>query len=118
MAFIHQLPLSLKVRRGITGRLKTKCLFRQMLQQRQVLPADIIQRKKDWLTLPLAQWLRGEFGTIVAAKINTTSTPLADLINVDFILYLLQEHCTGQRDHSNTIMLAFTLALWLEQFQQ
>jgi asparagine synthase (glutamine-hydrolysing) len=84
VAFAHRLPHQYKYRHG-----QTKYLLKKALED--VVPKDIIYRKKKGFGVPLAQWLKDW-----QEPHNALHVPPLD---ADWVQQKWQEHRTGKADH-------------------
>ncbi len=90
------LPSSLKMYRG-----NGKHFMKKALESR--LPDDVLYRPKMGFAVPLARWFRGPLRERVRSSL--TRGPLLDggWFNPDIVRRIVDQHQTGQADHSNPI---------------
>lgn len=99
--FARRLPSSLKYRRGVT-----KYLLKKAMEQ--VLPRDIVHRRKKGFGIPTADWLR----------VVPQTPPIASIpgMNEDRIRRAWVEHRAGTHDHR--LLLWTWLSLYYSQHPQ
>ncbi len=85
------------------------------------LPRSITDRRKMGFAIPIGEWLRSDFGgmrTLMLDLIGPGATdPFPEAIlglrlRRPRIAAMIQEHDTGQRDHSQRLYMLTTLAIW------
>ena len=80
---------------------------------RRYLPAEIVERRKRGLSVPLGQWLRGPLRDWATERLSGE-----DLRNVgirtDAALALMEEHMQRRGDHARGLWNLIVLSEWLE----
>lgn len=88
----------------------TKYLLRKSMQN--VLPREVLQRKKMGFPVPIGQWFRrGRFIDIKEYLLGSRTTARG-LFNRKYIEKLLNSHNSGQQDHSERLWCLFNLEIW------
>lgn len=82
----------------------------------QYLPPEIINRKKMGFSFPFQEWLKGELGSYVESKFESTRLFKDGWVNGEFARTLLKEHRAGKRDNAPKIWMLFDLARWYDQW--
>jgi len=95
----------LKVKDGVKKYLLKKAVA-------DLLPDEIIHRKKMGFAAPVEQWLKGDFGkraedTILKCELVKNAT-----LNRDYITARFKEHRAGTADHALHIWTLFNLCAW------
>ena len=92
-------------------RLRTKAFLKNYA--RRYLPAEIVERRKHGLSVPLGQWLRGPLRDWATERLSGE-----DLRNVgirtDAALALMEEHMQRRGDHARGLWNLIVLSEWLE----
>ena len=92
-------------------RLRTKAFLKNYA--RRYLPAEIVERRKRGLSVPLGQWLRGPLRDWATERLSGE-----DLRNVgirtDAALALMEEHMQRRGDHARGLWNLIVLSEWLE----
>jgi asparagine synthase (glutamine-hydrolysing) len=104
MELIAHMPSSLKLNRG-----RGKYIFKQALQR--VLPAEVLNRRKQGFAVPVAEWLRGELKEFAYETIFRSGDGLLS------DLYLRQcwnAHQRGERDWSGFLWAVLMFRSWQE----
>ncbi len=117
--FIASLPISQKVRGTKLDFLLSRADSKYLLKNRlapQVLPLEIINRKKGGFTPPLEGWLRETVCSIPVERIFCRSILTGGVFNIDCIKRILAEHGRGQRDWSTIIFMLLCVDLWTRMF--
>jgi asparagine synthase (glutamine-hydrolysing) len=86
---------------------------------RTLLPAKLVDRPKQGFSIPLAAWLRTNFGGLGDLMTQTLTQPdpfpqnvLGIEIDRRFVGKLVHEHLHLGRDHSQKLYMLLSLALW------
>ncbi len=103
--FTQSLPQSLKVKGGIKKHLLKKAVA-------DLLPDEIINRKKMGFAAPVEQWLKGEFGNRAEAIILNSELVTNKTLNRSYIENRFKEHRAGSADHALHIWTLFNLCAW------
>jgi asparagine synthase (glutamine-hydrolysing) len=107
--FATRVPDKLKIR-GYGG----KYLVKQALGQ--LLPPEILSRKKMGFPVPLCSWLRRGYDRVFRHILLSERTRDRNLFNETFICRLLAEHCRGTRDHTEALWTLLNFELWARIF--
>jgi asparagine synthase (glutamine-hydrolysing) len=99
--FVARLPIVLKLS-GFT----TKYLLKRAVKN--ILPDDIIQRKKHGFMVPLAAWFKKELKPLVIEQLLDSEAPFDRMV----VEQLLADHCSGKADHSHRIWVLLMYVLW------
>lgn len=103
---VMKMPIGLKLK-GF----ETKSILREAF--RELLPAQITQRKKHGFMIPLGDWFKGGLkGFIHDVLLKQDREGLFDL---SYIERLCDEHLKGFRDHSQKLWLLLVFRLWEER---
>ena len=103
--YTQNIPQSLKVKGGIK-----KNLLKQAVAD--LLPNEIIHRKKMGFTAPVEQWLKGDFGIRAEDTIMNCALVKNKILNKNYITARFKEHRAGQADHALHIWTLFNLCAW------
>lgn len=101
------IPMSLKVK----GK-EAKYLLKKAVED--LIPHNIIYRKKMGFGAPMSQWLKGEFGQHVASSIMNSNLLKRGYFNKDYVKRLSRDHQEGRRDNSLYIWTLFNLTSWYD----
>jgi len=102
MELIARMPSSLKLRNG-TG----KYIFKKALQG--VIPNDILQRRKQGFSIPIAEWFRGELKDYAHDALFERQD---NLLNPVFLKKSWAQHQRGQRDWSALLWCVLMFRAW------
>ncbi len=100
-----RIPGALKMRHG-----QLKWLLREAY--RDVLPAEILDRKKHGFGVPMAKWWSGPLAGLVDDVLLGSKHRWLDPTTVRRIV---EEHRSGTRDHAQRIFLLLQIELWLSR---
>lgn len=103
--FTQSLPQALKVKGGVKKHLLKKAVA-------DLLPDEIINRKKMGFAAPVEQWLRGDFGIRAEATILNSELVENATLNRSYIIKRFKEHRAGSADHALHIWTIFNLCAW------
>jgi asparagine synthase (glutamine-hydrolysing) len=100
---IAGLPAHLKIRGGIG-----KAVFRAAVAE--LVPPEILTRRKRGLDLPLGAWLRGPLRSYVTDVVALEGPP--GLFNEHGIRRYLNEHMSGVQDRGRQLWTVLIVKLW------
>lgn len=107
--FAAQLPDSMKLRGS-----QRKYLLKQVA--RRLLPAEIIDRKKQGFPIPIERWLRKEARPMMQDLLSTETLERRGLFHVSFVERLIREHVSGYTDHSTKLWGLMSVEMWTRKF--
>jgi asparagine synthase (glutamine-hydrolysing) len=107
--FAAAVPDAMKVRRG-TG----KYILKKAVED--LLPGDIVHRKKMGFPTPLRQWLRRPEAERLLAMLTSTDGLVASLVDPRALGELLDRHRRGTEDATDRIWRLLNLQIWGELF--
>lgn len=81
-----------------------------------LLPQDIIYRKKQGFPTPLRDWLLDERAKVLVSYLRDPKGILAEYVNRQFLEDLLQKHSSGQCDATDRIWRLLNLQLWGDMY--
>jgi asparagine synthase (glutamine-hydrolysing) len=106
--FAFGLPASCKLK-GLT----TKWLLKQAAAD--LVPAEVIHRRKKGFAIPLAAWLRGPLRPRVIDVMASSPVWETGLLNRDVFVWWQHEHETGVADWSRALYGLIVLDHWLRK---
>ncbi len=107
--FAARLPDSMKLRGS-----QRKYLLKQVA--RRLLPAEIIDRKKQGFPIPIERWLRKEARPMMQDLLSTETLERRGLFNVSFVEQLIREHVSGYSDNSTKLWGLMSVEMWTRKF--
>jgi asparagine synthase (glutamine-hydrolysing) len=102
-----RIPSDLKLR-GATG----KYILKKALSQ--MLPNEILTRRKQGFAVPLAQWFRGELREL-SGDILLTNDPLG-FVNRSAVTAVWNQHQSGRSDRSTELWAFLMYRMWQNNF--
>ena len=93
---------------------QTKLVLREAL--RDLLPAEILTRRKMGFPVPVGSWLRNSFGAIVDEFVTGPRATARLLFDAAFVRELAAEHRFGHADHGTRLWLLINLEIWQRLF--
>jgi asparagine synthase (glutamine-hydrolysing) len=102
-------PRSLKVEGG-----SGKHVLKRALEE--VLPRDVLYRRKRGFGAPVTDWFRGETGRELESRVMSSSLRRRDFLDYRFVARLFDEHRRGARDHGFHLWALLNLSLWYERW--
>ena len=108
---MFSLPTSYKLR-GFT----TKYLLRRVAVD--ILPREIINKKKQGFGLPLRQWIREGLNSFVQEILSKEKINKIGLFDYSYIHQLINEHSKGIRDNHKKIWALVMFQLWYGTYMQ
>jgi asparagine synthase (glutamine-hydrolysing) len=107
VSFALSLPQRLKINGG-----KTKYILKRAVEG--LLPADVINRRKQGFRVPLPEWLAGDLSAWAEHQLFASPISKLDLFNADYIRNMWRRHRDGVQDHSFDLWCLINLACWYE----
>ena len=105
--FSMDIPMKWKTRGGTA-----KYLLKKAVED--LLPHEIIYRKKMGFGAPMSQWLKGSFGLEVERSILSSQLLNRGFFNRDYIRKLCADHRSGRRECAVHIWTLFNLTAWYD----
>jgi asparagine synthase (glutamine-hydrolysing) len=109
MEYVGSLPSRLKLK----GK-ESKYIFKKMLEDR--LPPNILYRKKQGFSIPLASWLRNEMRGFVEETLFSTQNGLSTFFNPKYIEGMWRSHLSGRQDYAYPLWGIMMFSLWKKKF--
>ena len=103
--FAASVPSNLKCK-GLT----TKYIFKKAVSD--LLPKEIINKKKMGFPVPVAPWLRGELGDMASDILLGAEARKRGYFEIGYIQKLLELHRAGRNDFSRLLWTLITFELW------
>ena len=91
-----------------------KIILKQAFQE--MLPSEILYRKKMGFSVPMADWLRGELREIAETKLFSNNAGISNFFQMNRIRRLWQQHQTHTRDHGTILWSLLMFELWCREF--
>ncbi len=107
--FAATVPSDLKMR-GFRG----KWLLRKALGD--LLPREILYRRKRGFSIPHSRWLRGELRPMLRETLSSARVYQRGLLNRKAVERLMDEHDSGRIDHGLRLWNLLWLELWFRTF--
>jgi asparagine synthase (glutamine-hydrolysing) len=107
--FALALPPQMKVRRG-----SKKHILKEVA--RELLPAEIVDRRKQGFGTPMLEWLRGDFGRHAQDQVRRSSLAERGLLDYTRIDEIFESHRAGRGDWSKHLWNVYTLSAWHDRW--
>jgi len=104
--FVARLPIDVKLR-GFT----TKYILKKMA--REVLPSQIVNRRKQGFVIPLGKWFKRELRGLVEEVVVSGET---SLFEKNYIKDIWQRHLNGREDNGLKIWTLLVFYLWMGRY--
>lgn len=108
LTYVRSLPAELKLR-GLTRKRLLKAAAADLL------PREIINRRKHGFGVPLDRWFREDLASYVASTLGSKHARIRDYLMPAVVDRTLREHATGARDHGDVLWLLLTLEVFLQR---
>ncbi len=109
LEFVAQIPFEYKLRRR-----EKKYIFKRSL--RNMLPHEVLYRKKMGFSVPIAGWFRKELKDFTYSHLLGSESLNRGYFRKEEIKRLLDEHTRGGIDHSFKIWALLWLEIWHRRF--
>jgi asparagine synthase (glutamine-hydrolysing) len=83
-----------------------------------VVPEQILRRRKQGFSIPLAGWLRGPLREVAQTYLSPSALKEVGLFNVEAVQGLLKDHNTLVRNHETKIWTLLTFVMWHRLYVQ
>ncbi len=93
---------------------RTKALLKSAMAP--YLPRELIHRKKMGFGCPIDEWLRNELKPLAYDTLLGQSARERGLLRPDYVRRLLDEHCSGARNHHTRLWALLMLELWFKMW--
>ena len=104
-----RMPGNLKIRNGVR-----KFVLKRAFQGQ--LPGVILDRGKEGFSIPMKNWLRGEWRDLMHELLEDTSLETTGLFRPTGIRALMDEHERGAENHSHLLWSLMVFQLWRQRF--
>jgi asparagine synthase (glutamine-hydrolysing) len=106
---VAALPSRLKVRLW-----QTKAIFREAVKD--LIPAEILTRKKMGFPVPLGRWLREDYWPVVQEFVLGPRAISRGLFDQSALVRMAEEHRSGRARHGDRLWLLVNLEIWQRIF--
>lgn len=103
--YMAKLPTSLKLKGG-----ESKYLLKKLAER--YLPKDILYRRKQGFSMPVAKWTSGDSADFTLDAINQATPFLQEFFDMKMLNKRIDEHVSGRKKHKNFVWNILNLALW------
>lgn len=107
--FMFSLPPALRL-----NNFKSKYILKNTA--RNILPKNIINRRKKGFGIPLAFWINDKLKSLILDVLAKDKIKKEGLFNYRFIEVLLKRHFSNKEDNHKRIWTLFMFELWLEEY--
>ncbi|MGC2697697.1 MAG: asparagine synthase (glutamine-hydrolyzing) [Candidatus Angelobacter sp.] len=109
LEFAIQVPGHMKVRR-----MTTKWITRQAL--RNVLPREVLDKKKMGFNPPLPQWINGELKPVIRQFLSPKAVERRGIFRPETVQTLLRDHEEHRRDNALKIWALLMIEVWQRMY--
>jgi asparagine synthase (glutamine-hydrolysing) len=109
LEFALQVPQKMKVRR-----MTTKWITRQAL--RDVLPEEVLEKKKMGFNPPLPQWINGELKPAIRQLLSPKVVESRGIFRPEAVQKLLRDHEEHRRDNALKIWALLMVEVWQRMY--
>lgn len=93
---------------------QTKAVLREAF--RELVPKEILERKKMGFPVPLGRWFRGAYAPLMQEFVLGKRSIARGLFNPDYVRTLVKEHSSGEFNHSERLWMLMNLEVWQRIF--
>ncbi|TIH15314.1 asparagine synthase (glutamine-hydrolyzing) [Marinifilum sp. JC120] len=103
--YMASLPPRLKLKGG-----ESKYLLKKLAER--YLPKDILYRRKQGFSMPVAKWTSGDSAGFTLEAISQATPFLKQFFDMDALNRRIDEHVSGRKKHKNFVWNILNLSLW------
>ena len=81
----------------------------------ELLPREILGRRKRGFAVPLDSWFRGELGRYLDARLGPADARVRHYLRSEAVDSLVAEHASGRRNRGQALWMLLTLELFLRR---
>ena len=107
--FVMALPEEMKYRSG-----QGKHVLRAAM--RDVLPREVIDRRKQGFGSPMEEWLRGDFGRHARQAVHESALRERNLLDHEVVDDLFAAHARGHGDWSKHLWNLYCVSRWYDRW--
>jgi asparagine synthase (glutamine-hydrolysing) len=107
MELAFSMPGRLKIRNG-----ERKWILKQAM--RDVLPASILNRKKEGFSIPMKNWLRRELQPLMRDLLSRERIARRGLFDPAVVTQLVDAHTDGRENHAHTLFPLMVFERWAD----
>ncbi|MGB2717118.1 MAG: asparagine synthase (glutamine-hydrolyzing) [Vicinamibacterales bacterium] len=107
MELAFSMPGDLKIRGGVR-----KYVLKQALKE--VLPTDILDRRKEGFSIPMKNWLRRELKPLMLELLAPSRLAARGLIEPAEVTRLIEQHCAGHANHAHVLFALMVFERWAD----
>jgi asparagine synthase (glutamine-hydrolysing) len=107
--FASSLPASMKIKGD-----RRKHVLKEVAAT--LLPADILNRRKQGFGVPLGTWFRGNLRELFADTLLSPASLQRGYFQPVFVRQLVDEHVSGKRDHTLRLWQLVVFEKWQQQY--
>jgi len=104
-----QMPPEFKIKQR-----QTKYLLKKLAASR--LPHNCVYRPKEGFSIPIKNWLSGQFKPILDKYTHEKLLRSDGIFNVDTVKHLKQAHFSGKANHSHVLWSMIVFQAWKERW--
>ena len=108
MELAFSMPGHLKIRNG-----ERKWILKQAMSD--VLPASILNRRKEGFSIPMKNWLRRELQPLMRELLSRDRLARRGLFEPAVVAELMDEHTSGKQNHAHTLFPLMVFERWAEE---
>ncbi len=83
---------------------------------RDLLPAEIIDRRKHGFDVPVGEWFKNELREVIEDVCSSETTTRRGLFDPQRVHQVLKDHQDGKRDYNNQLWIFLSLELWQRRY--
>jgi asparagine synthase (glutamine-hydrolysing) len=109
VAFASTLPASLKIKQN-----RRKHVLKEVAAT--LLPAEILNRRKQGFGVPLGVWFRGNLRELFSDTLLSPASLQRGYFQPGFVRQIVNEHLSGKRDHTLRLWQLVVFEKWHQQY--
>lgn len=106
--FANSLDASLKVKKN-----HTKLILKKLLED--YLPKELIYKKKQGFSFPIADWLRHELKDFMLDNLSSEKIERCTFLNKHKVEEMIKDHLSGKRDYNRELWALISLVRYINK---
>jgi asparagine synthase (glutamine-hydrolysing) len=95
---------------------RTKYVLKRVMSD--VLPGDLVQRRKQGFVMPVERWMRNEWLPLLNEHLAPSLIERIPLLRPERVTNMVRRHAAGQQDFGYDLFALLVLSLWWQVWME